>query len=210
MSDKREETKARNRLALIEATIASIADLGFVDTSVTRIIERANLSRGMIHLHFGSKDNLMLAAVKHASEQYYRELERRLPANNASPQQRLEAIISADLSDGLLNETSANVWYAFRGEAREQAAFAKYSSTRDKRLKELVLEAFTMIASETDEPDPRMLARDATHGVLALLEGMWMDYLLHTNSFNRGTAKRIVLRFLSAMFPNHFDLRGHI
>ena len=209
-SERREETKARNRLALIEATIGSIADVGIIDTSVTEIIERANLSRGMIHLHFGSKDNLMLAAVKHASEQYYTELERRLPADKASPQKRLEAIISADLSDALLNETSANVWYAFRGEARKEVAFARYSSTRDLRLRELVLDAFTMIVSETDEPDPIMCARDATHGVLALLEGMWMDYLLHPGSFNRDTAKRIVFRFLSGLFPEHFGLRGHI
>ncbi len=209
-SERREETKARNRLALIEATIASIADVGIVDTSVTRIIERSNLSRGMIHLHFGSKDNLLLAAAKHANEQYYLELERRLPAGSASPQQQIDAIIAADLSEALLNKTSANIWYAFRGEAREQLAFAKYASTRDERLKELILEAFTVIASETNDPDPVMLARDATHGVLALLEGMWMDYLLHAHSFNRDTARRIVFRCLSAMFPGHFDLRGHI
>jgi TetR/AcrR family transcriptional repressor of bet genes len=148
-SERREEGKARNRLALIEATLASIAEVGIVETSVTQIIERANLSRGMIHLHFGGKDNLLLAAAKHANERYYEELDRQLAGNSASPQQKIEAIVNADLGEALLNETSANVWYAFRGEAREQLAFARYASTRDQRLKELIKRAHRESAAET-------------------------------------------------------------
>ena len=205
---RREEGKARNRQALIEATLASIAEVGIVETSVTQIIERANLSRGMIHLHFGSKDNLLLAAAKHANEQYYEELDRQLIGMGTAPQQRIGAIVKADLGEALLNKTSANVWFAFRGEAREQQALARYVGTRDQRLKELVLGAFTQIASGVDQRDPDTLARDATHGLLALLEGMWMDYLLYPDSFNRDTAERIVVRFLTGLFPDHFDLDG--
>jgi TetR/AcrR family transcriptional repressor of bet genes len=209
-SERREEGKAKNRLALIEATLASIAEVGIVETSVTQIIERAKLSRGMIHLHFGGKDNLLLAAAKHANERYYEELDRQLINNRESPQQQIEAVVNADLSEALLNKTSANVWYAFRGEAREQLAFAQYASTRDQRLKELILDAFTQIAAETDRPNPATLARDATHGLLALLEGMWMDYLLYPDSFNRDTARRIIFRFLSGLFPDHFGLSGRL
>ena len=205
---RREEGKARNRQALIKATLASIAEVGIVETSVTQIIERANLSRGMIHLHFGGKDNLLLAAAKYANEQYYVELDRQLIGTGTAPQQRIGAIVKADLSEALLNKTSANVWFAFRGEAREQREFAKYAGTRDERLRELVLDAFTQIVAETYQLDPAMLARDATDGLLALLEGMWMDYLLYPDAFDRNTARRIVFRFVAALFPRHFDARG--
>lgn len=209
-NEGREEGKARNRLALIEATIASIAEVGIAETSVTQIIERANLSRGMIHLHFGGKNNLLLAATKHANEQYYLELDRQIAASSASPEQQIEAIVKADLSEALLNKTSANVWHAFRGEAREHRALVQYAGTRDERLKELILDAFTRIALESDDSDPVTLARDATHGLLALLEGMWTDYLLCSEKFNRRTARRIVFRFLSSLFPDHFEFRGRL
>ena len=63
---KRQKLKEQNRVALIEATLDSIAEVGFARTSVSAIIDRANLSRGMIHLHFGGKDALVEAAAKHS------------------------------------------------------------------------------------------------------------------------------------------------
>ena len=56
--------KDQNRQRLIEATLDCIAEIGLVETSVSEIIARAGLSRGMIHLHFGGKDNLVIAAAK--------------------------------------------------------------------------------------------------------------------------------------------------
>ena len=53
-------------------------------------------------------------------------------------------------------------------------------------------------------------ARDATHGLLALLEGMWTDYLLHPDRFDRDEAMRITFRFLAAMFPSYFTLKGAV
>ena len=67
-----------SRRALIEATLDTIAEDGITDTSVSSIIERAGLSRGMIHLHFGGKDNLLTEAARFFSEEYYAEMDRML------------------------------------------------------------------------------------------------------------------------------------
>ena len=67
--------KVKNRLGLIEATLRALSELGYANASVSEIIKRAGLSRGMIHLHFGSKDNLVIEAAKHASERYHAFLE---------------------------------------------------------------------------------------------------------------------------------------
>ena len=45
-------------------------------------------------------------------------------------------------------------------------------------------------------------------GVLAMMEGMWNDYLMHQKSFQRDTAERAIFRVLSSLFPKHFDLYG--
>ena len=68
----RQERRNQNRVALIEATLDTIAEKGFSGTSVSAIIERANLSRGMIHLHFGGKDSLIEEAAHHSSDAYSR------------------------------------------------------------------------------------------------------------------------------------------
>lgn len=204
------ETKGKNRVALIEATLESIADIGFARTSVSEIIARANLSRGMIHLHFNGKDNLVVEAAKYASASYYDSLDQLLASAGPSPQERLDAIVRSDLSEEVLNRKSVSIWYAFRGEARERAAIAAYSDTRDARLRDLAYTAFLEMASEVNLPDPEAVARDATHGILAFLEGMWTDYLLHPESFSRKSALRIIFRFLSALFPRYFNLNGSI
>jgi len=207
---KRQQIREQNRLTLIEATLDSIAENGISETSVSEITHRAGLSRGMIHLHFGGKDNLMSETVRHSSEQYYNGLEALLKTAGPSGQARVEMIVRGDLSEEVLNRRSVNIWYAFRGEARNREAIAAYSDTRDARLKNMIHNAFLGIAGNMRSSAPTDLARDATHGTLAMLEGMWTDFLLHPNSFDRPEAQRIIFRFLSALFPGYFDLHGAI
>jgi len=204
----RQERRHQNRVALIEATLDTIAKKGFSGTSVSAIIERANLSRGMIHLHFGGKDNLIEEAAHHSSDAYFTGLEKALSRSGISPQEQIAAVISNDLSDEVLNERSVRVWYAFRGEFRNREGIGRYSDTRDDRLRDLMFTAFENIIQQMDFADPTVVARDVTHGTLAMLEGMWTDYLLHPNSFNRESAKRIIFRFLGSLFPLNFSESG--
>lgn len=210
MTGKREQNREQNRLALIEAVLDSVAEKGISETSVSEIIQRAGLSRGMIHLHFGGKDNLVQAAAHYSSEEYYDGLDALLQTAGNSPQERIEMIVRGDLSERVLNRRNVSIWYAFRGESRNRKAIAEHSDTRDGRLRGMVHNAFAKIVREAGTPDASGAARDATHGTLALLEGMWTDFLLHPDRFDRQEAARIIFRFLAAMFPAHFSLQGAI
>ncbi len=207
-TSKRKKLAEQNRQALIDATLDSIAEIGIARTSVSEIIKRANLSRGMIHLHFCSKDKLFVAAVRETGEDYYEHLETSLSNAGSLAQNRLAAIINCDLDEKVLNKRSINIWYAFRGEARERKAISKYTDTRDRRLNTLIYQAFRELADIEDHDEAALLARDATLGTLALLEGMWTDFLLHPDVFDRKRAKRIIFRFLVALYPGHFDING--
>ncbi len=191
--------KKRHRQRLIDAAIEVVSEFGIAGASVTRIITRAKLSRGMIHLHFDNKEHLLIEAARHMSEAYYTQLETFLQPAGNNARDRLRALISADLSDKILNPRTVNAWFAFRGEARSHKSFARHSDTRDDALKKMLILAYCELAEGRNEPDA--LARDAAHGTIALLEGMWADYLLHPDAFNRNSAKRIVFRFVSALFP---------
>jgi TetR/AcrR family transcriptional repressor of bet genes len=195
----------RNRKALVDATLDSIADKGITDTSVSRIVEKAGLSRGMIHLHFGGKDNLMAAAAEAFGVASYEEMERQVAAAGDDPAAQVIAVLRTDLGEVLLNPRSARIWHAFRGEARANPSVAQYSDTRDRRLSGMLRDAFDRIALAEGLADGPILARDATYGMLALLEGMWTDYLTHSEAaFSREAALRIACRFLAGLFPAHF------
>lgn len=196
---KRAAAKARSRRALIEATLDLIAEGGIAEASVTRIVERSRLSRGMIHLHFESKDELLLECVKEMAARYYEHLSAFVERAGTSPEKRLVAMVEADLDEGVLNERSVAIWSAFRGVARSQAIFARYSDTRDRRLRDLYLTTCAQLIDP--ETQPLQVARDLAYGTLALLEGMWADYFLHVDDFDRAAAKRIVFRFLAAQLP---------
>jgi len=207
-NSKRKKIAIQNRQALIDATLESIAEIGITQTSVSEITQRANLSRGMIHLHFLSKDNLFIAALMQTGESYYENLDAFLANAGTLAQNRLAAIVDGDLDEKVLNRRAINIWYAFRGAAREREAISKFTDTRDLRLNTLIYQAFRELADTEGYSEPAQVARDATYGTLALLEGIWTDFLLHPDAFDRNGAKRVVFRFLTALFPKHFSING--
>ncbi|WP_306113696.1 MULTISPECIES: TetR family transcriptional regulator C-terminal domain-containing protein [unclassified Roseovarius] len=193
-----------SRRALITATLDTIAEIGITDTTVSKIIQRAGLSRGMIHLHFGGKNQLLAAAAQSFGEEYYHELDRLVSQAGDDPEAIIMAVVQADLSEAVMNVRSTRIWHAFRGAANSNTGIALYSSTRDKRLRATLHGAFKTIARDYGEQGDSTLAQDATFGLLVLLEGMWVDYLTNADVFSREVAISIIRRFIKGLFPDHF------
>lgn len=199
------DTISDNRGTLVRATLDAIADVGLTRTSVSEIIERAGVSRGMIHLHFQGKGPLIVAAAREASDQYYRILERDLESVPDAPAAQIAAMIRSDLSEAAMNPRSVAIWYELRGAARTDPEIAEYSDTRDIRLRQLMEAAFAKLAGpDADGPSPRELSI----ATISMVEGMWTDYMLHPENFDRAFAARIVFRMLSSFLPGAFDLGG--
>lgn len=194
-----------HRQALIRATLDLIVEVGIAETTVSRIIDRARLSRGMIHLHFGGKDKLLIAAARDFSESYTAQMEAQLAnMGGEAPTAIIMAVIRADLSEAILNERSAQLWHAFRGIANPPPEIVRYCGTRGGLTRERLGQAFTAMAEVDGAPNPGLLARDATFGTMALLEGMCVDYLSNRDRFSREAAFRIILRFVGGLFPRFF------
>lgn len=202
---KHRRNPEHHRRKLIEATLNSIAEDGISDTTISKIIERAGLSRGMVHLHFQGKDNLIVAAAESFSKEYYAEMDRLIVGTEDNPAALISALISADLGPTILNERSAVIWHAFRIAVRSNPKIGKFSDTRDKRLRHMIRTAFRELLAREDFHDANVIANEITLGTLALLEGMWTDYLAHPNDFSRKTATRIAFRFLNGIMPGHFE-----
>ncbi|HUS55700.1 MAG TPA: TetR family transcriptional regulator C-terminal domain-containing protein [Thermohalobaculum sp.] len=202
--NKRAKSKARSHQALIDATLEIIAEEGIGGASVSRIVEKSGLSRGMIHLHFETKEKLLVEAARSMADDYYRNLFEFIDAAPDLPAQRLIAMIDADLGESSLNAKTIAIWFAFRGAARAHNEFARYSDTRDRRLRDLFTATFAeLLGNSADTPE----VIDAANGTIALMEGMWADYFLHSGAFDRDAARRVVLHFIAGVLPESVGFR---
>ncbi|MCV7230103.1 TetR/AcrR family transcriptional regulator [Mycolicibacterium komossense] len=59
------QRSAETRTRLLEATIGCLVQYGYAGTTTPRVAEMAGLTRGAQVHHFGSRDDLMLAAIQH-------------------------------------------------------------------------------------------------------------------------------------------------
>jgi AcrR family transcriptional regulator len=60
-----EARSAEMRRRLLDATLDSIHEVGFQNTSTTEVVRRAGVSRGALLHHFPTKEALIAAAVRH-------------------------------------------------------------------------------------------------------------------------------------------------
>ena len=52
----------------MDAALACLFEYGYSGTTMAQVSDRAGVSRGAPHHHYGSKSELMAAAVKHLTE----------------------------------------------------------------------------------------------------------------------------------------------
>jgi AcrR family transcriptional regulator len=73
--------RASSRERIIKAAYAVLGGSGFDSASVKEIASEAKVAPGLIHYYFKSKDELLLAVLSKASEQYTREMAALLEAH---------------------------------------------------------------------------------------------------------------------------------
>ncbi|MGC1427001.1 MAG: TetR/AcrR family transcriptional regulator [Albidovulum sp.] len=198
----REATKSRHRLAMIEATADAICDHGLGDLSISRILERAGLSRGMVNLHFSSKNKLLLEVARYFSEAYADHWQKAMTAAGPHPEDRLRAIIAADFDPSVLNRRTMAVWFAFRGDAHSVPDYLPYVDSRESRMETALHEICDALCA--DGAYPNVDTHRAVQAFVAILEGLWTDFHLHPDRFRRDEARRVVMHVAQAFFPNHF------
>ena len=62
------EKSAQTRDKLLEATLDSLADLGYFETTISTIVDYAGVSRGSIRHHFRSKADIIAATIEYLNE----------------------------------------------------------------------------------------------------------------------------------------------
>lgn len=100
-----EERRQRTRQALIEATIDTLIEAGYSNTTVAAISERAGVSRGAQLHHFSTKSELIVAATRELFAAFVRHV-RNLAEDVAASKLDLGGFI-----DGCWNEIFRGRWF---------------------------------------------------------------------------------------------------
>ena len=199
----RRATPQVRREALIEATLSCLKKYGHEGVSVRRISAEAGVSIGLINHHFPSKSGLVAETYEMLALSLQTQLRDRAQNRTASPRDRLSDFFRASFAPQLLDPQLFNVWIVFWSmvahspEIREvhDRTYGKYRSILESLLGELVKSGAA----------PKLKLRSAAIALSALLDGLWVELSLSSETFKPreaiGTCEDWVNALCAGAFP---------
>ncbi len=191
----RREAEDKRRQALIEATLALVAEGGAANATVRAIAQRAGVTAGLIRHYFQGKDQLITAAYRHLMERMTDESAAVLLAAPRDPEARLTAFVAAALKPPVVDPEALVLWATFLQEThRDPAMKATHSQTylsfRD-RLQALIAD----LPGQRDAAACRRLAIASN----AVIDGLWMEGCLLPEAFASGELVDLGVRSVGAI-----------
>ncbi len=183
---------------LIEATVATIADVGYSATTLALIGQRAGVSTGLVAHYFQDKNGLIEATLRSLGRRLARGTAARL-RDAATPRARVQAVIDATLAPNEFDRQTSTVWLAFWGEALHSPALRRIQRVYQRRsLSSLVHALQQMLPPEHAKP----LAVAAA----AMIDGLWLRATLsESHEIDSLAARRVVGAFVDAGIGTHQD-----
>ncbi|QCQ92590.1 TetR/AcrR family transcriptional regulator [Rhodococcus sp. SGAir0479] len=133
---------------MLDAAIEVFSDNGFHDASMDAIAARAAISKPMLYLYYGSKDELFAACIHREGLRFVEAIS---PAGDPTlpPREQLRSALTGFL--GFVDENRRSWMVLYRQAIGQQAFASQVSSSRD-RLIELTAK---LLESSTKEPEGR-------------------------------------------------------
>lgn len=177
------------RRQLIEATIASIHEVGFADSSLSRIASRAGVSTGIVHHYFRNKADLMEATLRQLGTSLRQSVVRRL-TQARSPVERLLAVIDGNIDTDQFTPQGVSAWLAFWAMVPNNERLARVQNIIISRLHDNLTHALKLMG--------RRDAHDMASAISALIDGLWLRAALASGGPNSRQARRLLLDYLNA------------
>ena len=173
---------------LIEATVASIHQNGFADTTVQTISRAAGVSPGIIHHYFGGKGALLAATMRALLVELRACV---VPALRAAqgPRERIEAVIDASFAERQFEPQVIVTWLAFWGHAPHHPDLARLQRIYARRL--------TSHLRYDLRPLVGARAETVAAGMAAMIDGLWLSFALGRQSAGTTAARALARDYLA-------------
>lgn len=177
------------RRQLIEATIASIHDVGFAEASVKSIAAKAGVSAGIVHHYFEDKGELLEATLRQLGANLSASVIRRLRLARSTAH-RLMAVVDGNLGPELFTPEAVSAWLAFWSQVPTHPNLARIQTVIIRRLHSNLVHALRPFLRE---PEVQHVAQD----LACLIDGIWLRAALHPAGPDGADARRAAIAFIT-------------
>lgn len=191
------ETPEVRRELLIRATMRSIAKYGYAGTTIETICSEAQVSRGLINHHFGSKDELILQSYKALRDEWMLQTHGSVMGNHSEPEDRLRAMIRVSFGPTMFKPEYLGIWAGFWSAIGKSPALRKLNRELFDKDREAYQQIFEEIAAKRGKT---VDTRRAALTVIALIDGFWLEWCLDPKCFTAEEAEAACLAFVAQTF----------
>jgi betaine-aldehyde dehydrogenase len=154
------------RRQLVEVTIDSLAEVGFVGTTLAQIASRADVSPGLVAHYFGDKDGLLDAAFRSLARRVGNHVRKRL-RQVSTPRGRIQAVIDANLGPEEFDRRTGSAWLAFWGQVLHVPPLKRIQSAYQRRM-------LSNLRSSLRKLVPPDEAQSLAAMIAAMIDGVWL------------------------------------
>src|SRR5271156_658108 len=184
-----EPPEESRRSQLIEVTIDSLAEVGFVGTTLAQIAGRAGVSPGLVAHYFGDKDGLLDEAFRSLARRVGDQVRGRL-RTIATPRARIQAIIDANLAPEEFDRRTGTAWLAFWGQVLQVPSLRRVQSVYQRRT-------LTNLKSSLRRLVPTEQAESLAAMIAAMIDGVWLRAALSGwREADSATARGLLTEFV--------------
>src|SRR5215831_18130079 len=162
----RDEAEDARRVQLVEVTIDSLAEVGFVGTTLAEIAGRAGVSPGLVAHYFGDKDGLLEATFRTLARVVAVRMRERF-ALARTPRARVQAVIDANLGPENFDRRTGNAWLAFWGQVLHFEGLKRVQTAYQRRM-------LSNLRSDLRRMIPGESARSLAAMIAAMIDGVWL------------------------------------
>ncbi|MCV7301564.1 TetR family transcriptional regulator C-terminal domain-containing protein [Mycobacterium barrassiae] len=188
-----EQNEAR-RIEMLRAAAELICERGFGDTRIADVAKRAGVSSALVIYYFGTRDRLLVDALRFSEESFYSAAEEMLREVSAL-RERLSLLIRwTCVREGSEEIPGAwGLWFDLWAQAFRHDEIKSDREELDARWRAMVVDAIKSAdPSEFDaKVDPRMFALEFA----ALLDGLSIQVALDDPEIDSDLAYDIAMRF---------------
>jgi betaine-aldehyde dehydrogenase len=166
LDGSREPVEEARRRQLIDVTIDSLAELGYVGTTLAQIAGRASVSPGLVAHYFGDKDSLLEAAFRTLARRVSDRVRFRLRQTD-TPRGRIQAVIDANLAPEEFEQRTGTAWLAFWGQVLQDPKLRRVQSVYQRRTLGALRAALGKLL-------PADEARSLAAMIAAMIDGVWL------------------------------------
>jgi betaine-aldehyde dehydrogenase len=162
----RDELEEARRAQLIEVTVDSLAEVGYVGTTLAQIARRAEVSPGLVAHYFGDKDGLLEAAFRTLARNLAARMRARL-ALAGTPRGRVQAVIDTNLAPEEFDKRSGTAWLAFWGQVLHVRGLKRVQTAYQRRM-------LSNLRSDLRRLIPAAEGRTLAGMIAAMIDGVWL------------------------------------